>query len=213
MPAEFSTLELALLKTGLDKELAALPHHGLTLFAPDNRAWARLPHVINAFLFSERGLKYLRMLLQYHVVANQTLYSDEYYPYVDGMGEEGHRKKKGKHHDTPHREPHHDMRPVHLDMETLLEGKCLSVDVANFYGFRNIRINGYNDVHVRDGIARDGVLHVPGHIIIPPKKAGEDDDYMGVAEDETVEEFIKRFEGLGERRKEKSLGWWEEFEL
>ena len=200
MPAEFSTLELALLKTGLDKYLADLPHKGLTLFAPDNRAWARLPRVVNAFLFSERGQKYLKMLLQYHVVANQTLYSDEYYPHIDEQSmNDGHHKK-----------PHHDMRPVHLDMETLLEGKSLSVDVANFYGFRNIRINGYNDVHVRDGVARDGVLHVPGHVIVPPKKAG-DDDHMGVADDETVEEFISRFDGLGEKKK--SFGWWEEFEL
>lgn len=202
MPAEFSTLELALLKTGLDKELADLPHKGLTLFAPDNRAWSRLPIPVNAFLFSERGLKYLKMLLQYHVVANQTLYSDEYYPYID-------EKPSDKDH---HRKGHNDMRPIHLDLETLLEGKSLSVDVANFYGFRNIRINGYNDVHVRDGVSKDGVLHVPGHIIVPPKKAGDDDGHMGAVEDETLEEFISRFDGLGKEEKKK-FEWWEEFEL
>lgn len=31
------------------------------------------------FLFSKYGQKYLKALLEYHVVANQTLYSDAYY--------------------------------------------------------------------------------------------------------------------------------------
>ena len=50
-----------------------------TLFAPSNFAFQKLGPRINAFLFSKYGLKYLKALLKYHVVANQTLYSDAYY--------------------------------------------------------------------------------------------------------------------------------------
>ena len=143
--------------------------------------------------------------MQYHVVANETLYSDAYHPHIDdAAGEEGH------HHG---RKPGHDLRPVHLDLPTLLEGKSLSVDVASFYGWRNIRVNGYNDVLVRDGVARDGVLHVPARIIVPPKKGGEEEGEMGVSDVETVEEFVARFEGEGEGQREKGKGWWEGFEL
>ena len=50
-----------------------------TLFAPSNFAFKLLGPKINAFLFSSYGLKYLEALLKYHVVSDQTLYSDAYY--------------------------------------------------------------------------------------------------------------------------------------
>lgn len=49
------------------------------MFAPSNFAFQKLPAKVTAFLFSSYGQKYLKALLQYHVVANQTLYSDAYY--------------------------------------------------------------------------------------------------------------------------------------
>ena len=80
LPGEFSTLELALLKTGLDKAINDTSNHvGGTIFAPSNFAFQKLGPRINGFLFSKYGLKYLTALLEYHVVANQTLYSDAYY--------------------------------------------------------------------------------------------------------------------------------------
>lgn len=54
-------------------------HVGGTLFAPSNWAFQKLGPGINAFLFSPHGQKYLRALLQYHIVVNQTLYSDAFY--------------------------------------------------------------------------------------------------------------------------------------
>lgn len=81
LPGEFSTLELALTKTGLLSAINDTANHsGGTLFAPSNFAFQRLGPRINAFLFSSYGQKYLKALLEYHVVANQTLYSDAYYP-------------------------------------------------------------------------------------------------------------------------------------
>jgi len=80
LPTEFSTLELGLAKTGLLKALNdSSIHEGGTIFAPSNFAFAKLGPRINAFLFSSHGEKYLKALLKYHVVSNQTLYSDAYY--------------------------------------------------------------------------------------------------------------------------------------
>lgn len=52
---------------------------GLTFFAPSNIAFKKLGPKINAFLFSRFGEKYLKALLEYHVVANRTLYTDAFY--------------------------------------------------------------------------------------------------------------------------------------
>ena len=79
-PGEFSTLELGLTKTGLLEHINDTSNHvGGTLFAPDNFAFVKLGPKINAFLFSSYGLKYLKALLKYHIVADHTLYSDAYY--------------------------------------------------------------------------------------------------------------------------------------
>lgn len=80
LPGEFSTLELGLEKTGLFKVINDTSNHvGGTLFAPSNFAFQKLGPKINGFLFSKYGQKYLAKLLMYHVVANQTLYSDAFY--------------------------------------------------------------------------------------------------------------------------------------
>ena len=80
LPGTFSTLELGLTKTGLLPIINDTSnHYGGTLFAPSNFAFQKLPTKITAFLFSSYGQKYLKALLQYHAVVNQTLYSDSYY--------------------------------------------------------------------------------------------------------------------------------------
>ena len=80
VPGKFSTLELGLTKTGLFAALNDTSTHlGGTLFAPTNWAFQKLGYKINGFLFSKYGEKYLKALLKYHVVANQTLYTDAFY--------------------------------------------------------------------------------------------------------------------------------------
>ena len=79
LPGEFSTLELGLTKTGLYDYLKDIPHKGSTFFAPTNFAFKKLGPKINAFLFSKYGQKYLAALLKYHVVLNETLYSNAFY--------------------------------------------------------------------------------------------------------------------------------------
>ena len=101
LPSEFSTLELGLRKTELFDALNSTTNHlGGTLFAPSNWAFTKLGPKINAFLFSEYGRKYLAALLSYHVVANQTLYSDAFYSggSSDVENLDKHRIPKGKYH-------------------------------------------------------------------------------------------------------------------
>jgi uncharacterized surface protein with fasciclin (FAS1) repeats len=174
LPAEFSTLELALTKTDLlplfnDTSL----HVGGTLFAPSNWAFQRLGPRINAFLFSQYGQKYLKALILYHVVDNITLYSDAIY--------------KADAADGPHRGPRKGF--FHIDLPTGLEGKSLSVDIARYGRFITIKINGFTRVAVSDGIAADGVIHVIPNVLIPPKTPGG----PGVADDDMdLDEFKAR---------------------
>jgi len=181
-PGEFSTLQLALEKTGLFDVLAHAPHEGGTFFAPSNWAFQKLGPKVNAFLFSKYGQKYLKALLQYHVVANQTLYSDAFYKakssesvnLVDDIEQED--IPKGR---------------FHVDLPTLLEDKSLSIDIARWGGWITIKINGFSGVSVQDGLAKDGVIHVLSSVLIPPKTPGGA-QYMG--EEMTVEEFKARFD-------------------
>lgn len=153
LPGEFSTLELALYKTELFGTFNDTSgHDGGTLFAPSNWAFKKLGPRINAFLFSQHGLKYLKALILYHVVDDITLYSDAIYKSAEARG--GHRIPKGVY---------------HVDLPTALEGKSLSVDVARYGRLIEIKINGFNRVAVSDGIAADGVIHVVNSLLIPPK--------------------------------------------
>ncbi|RDW92536.1 FAS1-containing protein [Coleophoma crateriformis] len=179
LPGDFSTLSLGLEKTGLFDAIKKAPHEGGTFFAPNNWAFKKLGTRANAFLFSSYGEKYLKALLKYHVVANQTLYSDAFYKAKDALasGElESAGIPKGR---------------FHIDLPTLLDDKSLAIDVVRFGGIIQIRINGFNHIAVQDGIARDGVIHVLSSILIPPKTPGGA-HYMG--EEIEVEDLKERLD-------------------
>ena len=109
-------------------------------------------------------MKYLRALLQYHIVENQTLYSDTFYT-ADGqirdLGTRGF---------------------THLDLPTLLKVECsdghgdkkkgpsLAVDVTRFGAIGSIKLNGQHRVAFADALARDGAVHILDHVLIPPRK-------------------------------------------
>lgn len=190
LPGQFSTLQLALVKTGLFEAIKDSPHTGGTLFAPSNMAFKKLGPKINAFLFSKYGEKYLKALLKYHVVANETLYSDAFYKakdsqeLFDDISVEA--IPKGR---------------FHVDLPTLLDGKSLSIDIARFGGLITMKINGFGSVAVQDGLASDGVIHVVSNVLIPPKTPG------GTAsqdEELTVEDLKERLDAHVEEK-----GWWE----
>jgi len=195
LPGEFSTLSLGLAKTGLESAIATAKHTGGTLFAPTNFAFKKLGPRINAFLFSSYGEKYLKALLKYHIVANQTLYSDAFYNAKDIESSEIDSESFPK-------------GVFHVDLPTLLHEHSLSIDVGRFGGLINIRINGYNDVAVQDGIASDGVIQIPRSVLIPPKSPGGV-AYMG--EDLTVEDLKERLEPFIEDDKSEpeEKGWFE----
>ncbi|RMZ74375.1 fasciclin domain family [Pyrenophora seminiperda CCB06] len=157
LPGEFSTLELALQKTDIFDKMNSTeyPHNGGTLFAPSNFAFKKLGPRANAFLFSKYGEKYLKALLKYHIVVDQTLYSDAFF---DGTKDDKIAVKGGP--------PYY-----HYDLPTVLSDKYLAVDVARYGPFISIRINGFSRVTVHDGVASDGVIQVVSDVLIPPKNA------------------------------------------
>ena len=175
-PGAFSTLELGLTKTGLLDKLNTTDHAGGTFFAPNNHAFAKLGPKINAFLFSQHGLKYLKALLEYHVSPDNTLYSDAYYK--ASSSEQLAEDSKGQ---------------IHVDLPTLLEDRVLSVDIARWYGFISFKVNGFTRVAVQDVVAEDAVIHVMNDVLVPPKKlGGEDAQWDG--EELSVEDLMERLQ-------------------
>ncbi|KAI0913782.1 FAS1 domain-containing protein [Ustulina deusta] len=205
-PSKFSTLELAAAKTGL------LPHHskrpdkdgkhgddvdhkhhefnstGLTLFAPTNDAFAKLGPKANAFLFNTKlGLGFLRALLKYHIVVNETLYSDAYYG-VDGHSEDILPPFESESGESGEKLNGH----FHIDLPTLLEGQSLSVDIARFFGLITIHVNGRGRVAFEDACARDGVVQVVSSVLFPPHegrkpKAGWSEEDGEISVEELIE--------------------------
>lgn len=173
-PSEFSTLLLAYEKTDFVKYIHGVKMVGSTVFAPSNRAFASLGPKLNAFLFNtEKGLKYLRALLKYHIAPDATLYSDAFYDKTGGADAE-------------------DWNREHYDLKTLLDGAHVGVDTAFFAGFTAIKVNGFANVNVRDAPGKNGVIQVVDKVLFPPRKHSEQD--LGTAGDLSVEELVERLE-------------------
>lgn len=186
-PSKFSTLLLAFDKTDFTSFIHGQVLNGSTIFAPDNRAFQKLGPAANAFLFNtETGLKYLKAILKYHVVANETVYSDAYYSSASSDDDESKTQDDvGRGH-------------YHLDLPTLLGDKRIAVDVARWAGFIRVKINGYIPIAVQDGIAKNGVIHVPANVLIPPHKHHGHEDESSVTGEISVEELKERLAGYVE---------------
>ncbi|KAL4934309.1 FAS1 domain-containing protein [Aspergillus undulatus] len=200
LPTKFSTFNLGLHKTGLEEYLnttAESKGDGFTLFTPSNSAFSHLGLKINAFLFSPPGLPYLKALLKYHIVPGETLYSDVLYKDREikpfdlgpGLGTRGDVDEDGF---------------VHLDLPTLLGGEHkIAVDVAHYGPYVSFKLNGGQRVGFADVLARDGVIHVLNHVLIPPRRLGgfivEEDLEGGELELEDLVERLRPYvEDLGE---------------
>lgn len=154
---------------------------------------------MNAFLFSSHGLKYLKALLKYHVVANHTLYSDAYH---QAKTEVTTKIPKGIFHVSFFiswrigRKANKSLEKV--DLPTQLDGKSLSIDVGRFGRLISIIINGFTQVTIEDGIAADGVIQVVSNVIIPPKQLGGiKQQWQG--EELTEAELMERLEPFVEK--------------
>ncbi|KAJ5581728.1 hypothetical protein N7535_000348 [Penicillium sp. DV-2018c] len=200
-PFQFSTFSLALSRTKVNDALDPDQRQGGTVFAPTNAAFRKLGGRVNQFLFSEQGEKCLRALVQYHIVPNQTLYSDVLYTedgkveeLFSGEGWQGQKHgRKGKSDDLPEKLPKGNSAQV--EFETLLEGKNVVVDVERAEGVM-MRVNGFDRVERLDSLARDGVVHRLNRVLIPPKRIQVGDDEGGDDEKELrVEMLVKRLDG------------------
>ncbi|KAK7754640.1 hypothetical protein SLS62_003424 [Diatrype stigma] len=212
-PSKFSTLLLAAEKTGLHEHAKEHPTTtGLTVFAPTNFAFQKLGPGANAFLFNtEKGLHYLKALLLYHIVANETLYSDQYYgkPNSSSSSSGGETEESSR---GWGRDGHH-----HVDLPSLLGGKPLSIDIARFHRIISIRVNGRTKVSIQDALASDGVVHVVDSVIIPPHRhrggrhdgawweGGEDEDEEAGEEIE-VGELVERLRPFVDLEDESAAG-------
>lgn len=184
-PSGFSTLELGLQKTDLLQTLNETKFKGSTWFLPDNSAFDRLGFRVTSFLFSPYGLKYLKALLQYHVVPDRTLYSDAYF---GSSSEDDKSIQQG-----PSR------GYFHVDLPTLLEDRSLDVNIARYGRFIQIKINGFYTIRASDAVTRDGVAHIPYNVLIPPKKLQSGKfDYWDGSSELTQEELIERLEPMVE---------------
>lgn len=210
-PDSFSTLSRALSQSGLRRDLRALSRTGGTLFAPTDFAWSKLGREANEFLFSQRGEKYLHALLRYHVVVNETMYSDRHYK---GNGDDddvletlpaqpeplAELPKRGVDENDPVtwlRLSELNARPTgdsqaetetkhHIRLPTLLPDRSLFVEVSTWRSLTNVLVNGRALVTVKDGVASDGVVQTVGSVLVPPRSQ---DGVGGFFDDEWVDEI------------------------
>lgn len=90
----------------------------------------------------------------YHMVSDQTLYSDAYYE-AKTKSVASSSVPKGY---------------FHYELTTAFEDRKLSIDVGRYGRLINIKINGFSDVTIEDGIADDGVIQAVSSVLIPPYK-------------------------------------------
>lgn len=171
-PSRFSTLLLAYDKTDFVKFIHHIKMTGSTVFAPDNAAFASLGYRANAFLFNtEKGLKYLKALLKYHIATNVTLYSDAVY---DKTGDEEDAETASE----------------HYELKTLLDDAPIGVDIAQVLGFKIYRINGFAHAKIADVPGKNGVIQVTDKVLIPPHK--HDKEGGSTSEEIEVDDLMER---------------------
>ncbi|KAI8922847.1 FAS1 domain-containing protein [Entophlyctis helioformis] len=140
LPLEFAALTLALKRAELSDAVKTTP--AITVFAPTNKAFAKLGLRRLAYLFSEAGREKLVQILEYHV-SPALVYSPDIIESPTG----------------------------NTTLPTLLKGKVLEVAVKtddDDHGETNVvEINGESHVIEADGIAGNGVLHAIDTVLLP----------------------------------------------
>lgn len=182
-PSTFSTSRVALYQTGIGNEIDDLTGSGLTLFAPTNKAWQRIPWDIRTFLFSHHGEKYLKALMRYHVSPKNILFSDSF----SRGGDDDKTDAENQSH-------------FHTDIPTLLEDKKIAVDVFRkgpHGSFVKWKINGESRLALTDIPTKDGALHVAYRVLVPFKTKPHGSRHPNALDGHsklTVEEFVKRMD-------------------
>lgn len=179
--AQFSRFHQGLRKTGLADDLASSKFVGCTVFAPNDPAFASLGSVTEAFLFdSPEGTRYLRTLLEYHVVPNETLFSNAFYhgnnptggssppAFLPPRTTESKRNAATSPSQKPENRPRLLKGTRTFPLPTLLSGCSVHVEVARFAGMISMFVKeGEASVVTQDIIALDGVVHVVDRVLLP----------------------------------------------
>ncbi|KAF4975329.1 hypothetical protein FZEAL_7862 [Fusarium zealandicum] len=145
-------------------------HVSQTMFAPTNAAFDRLGRKVSKFLFSHGGKPYLRALLEYHVVANRTLYSDNYWPHG------GAELVNFDNSETPnfHKFNLPTMHPnLTLGVESQKVHNKWRLNVLSGGSVEDPKQHDTIHVSVHDIITMDGVIHLIDSLILPPSPAKE----------------------------------------
>lgn len=165
VPKVFSKLLAAYERTDFVSFIHNVPLTGTTVFAPTNGAWERLGPHANHFLFeTDDGVKYLRALLKYQIVANTTLYSNAIYDLDDAP--DGDAEEPASPPVEGEAFPH---RFTKLPTLLSINGTALPVlvDVTRLGPVTAIRVNHRTKVVARDVPAKNGVIQVVGGVPIP----------------------------------------------
>lgn len=153
-----------LIQTGLAEVVNDTSTHiGQTLFVPSNAAFHQLGPKVNAFLFGPGGSEYLKALLAYHIVANETLFSDVHF--VPNNGQQVVFSGESTTHP--------------MKMPTLAGGHSISASsvLEASSGRRTISINDDWKVSRPDIVVMDGVIHELDAVLLPPVM--NDDGQLG----------------------------------
>ncbi|GLI79299.1 hypothetical protein PoHVEF18_007629 [Penicillium ochrochloron] len=149
-----------LIETGLAEVVNDTSTHiGQTLFVPSNAAFQQLGPKVNAFLFGPGGSEYLKALLAYHIVANETLFSDVHFPAKNGEQVVFSRETAA--------------HPV--EMPTLAGGHFISASsvLESSTGRRTLSVNDEWKISRADIVVMDGVIHEMDAVLLPPLMQGD----------------------------------------
>jgi len=149
-----------------------------TVFMPTNRAFALLPWKVRRFLFSKSGEECLKKIIEYHIIPNEVVYTDAFV-----------QIKSNRHY--------------HIDVQTLLKDRTMSIDVYRFSRFLDVKVNGASIVGDTDYVGQNGVTHFVRSVILPPKKLN---DHCKAQVEMTVECLMNAF------GQDEELSTWDENE-
>ncbi|KAI0798109.1 FAS1 domain-containing protein [Abortiporus biennis] len=192
----FSTFTSAIQRTGLKDAIDWHWVHGedgkkgtlegsptVTVFAPSNKAFHRLPRKLKVFLFSPFGTRLLKKLLEFHIVPDFALYTNWAHNATDLNGAYVENVEV--------LQPPHIPRPapvysVNLTLPTLLTNHSLHVHITQFESrlplpgrkpsySTSLIVNGKHAA-LADAPARNGVIHVVDSLLNPRRKSHHGDD-------------------------------------
>ncbi|OJI79787.1 hypothetical protein ASPTUDRAFT_130841 [Aspergillus tubingensis CBS 134.48] len=173
--SDFDLFQSAVKQSGaIQNFLQDESRRGGTVFIPTNEAFRKLPDEVQTYLFSDEGAASLQALLRYHVIANQSLYSNRLYDQDSAPEHFIQAPEDTPDHTIPTAENQADrlwrvLKGVRrFPLPTCLDGQHLTVAVTRCGGLIAMKVNGSANVTVQDGLASDGVCHVVDSVLFPP---------------------------------------------